>query len=46
MAGAVIPDHLSPNPLDSVLSEEEHAAADAMMIRVSRSRSPRLVLDL
>jgi ferredoxin-NADP reductase len=36
-----VPDHR-----DSVLTAEERAANDTMMICVSRSRSPRLVLDL
>ncbi|WP_439031523.1 PDR/VanB family oxidoreductase [Gordonia terrae] len=36
-----VPDHR-----DSVLSDDEQAANDCMMICVSRSRSPRLVLDL
>jgi ferredoxin-NADP reductase len=36
-----VPDHR-----DSVLTDAEHAAGDAMMICVSRSRSERLVLDL
>jgi len=36
-----VPDHR-----DSVLTEEEHAAGDCMTLCVSRSRSPRLVLDL
>jgi ferredoxin-NADP reductase len=36
-----IPDHR-----DSVLTDDEQAANDTMMICVSRSRSPRLVLDL
>ncbi|MFG3223996.1 PDR/VanB family oxidoreductase [Kitasatospora sp. NPDC048194] len=31
---------------DSLLTEEERAAGDLMLICVSRSRSPRLVLDL
>jgi ferredoxin len=31
---------------DSVLTEEERAAGRTMMLCVSRSRSPRLVLDL
>ena len=35
-----------PDHRDSLLSEEERAANDYMMICVSRSRSPRLVLDL
>ncbi|MER5265461.1 PDR/VanB family oxidoreductase [Actinosynnema sp. NPDC002837] len=38
---AGVPDHR-----DSVLDEGERAACDVMMICVSRSRSPRLVLDL
>lgn len=38
---AGIPEHR-----DSILNDEEKAANDAMMICVSRSRSPRLVLDL
>jgi ferredoxin-NADP reductase len=38
---AGVPDHR-----DSLLSPEEQAACDVMMICVSRSRSPRLVLDL
>jgi len=38
---AGVPDHH-----DSVLTAEEHAAGDCMTICVSRSRSPRLVLDL
>jgi len=36
----------SPDHRDSLLSEEEKAAGDFMMICVSRSNSPRLVLDL
>jgi ferredoxin len=36
-----VPDHR-----DCVLTEEERAAGEVMMICVSRSRSPRLVLDL
>ena len=36
-----IPDHR-----DSVLTAAERAAADTMMICVSRSATPRLVLDL
>jgi ferredoxin len=36
-----VPDHR-----DSVLTDEEQAACDLMMICVSRSRGPRLVLDL
>ncbi|MFI0468333.1 PDR/VanB family oxidoreductase [Saccharopolyspora sp. 5N102] len=35
-----------PNHRDSVLTDEEKAEADTMMICVSRSCSPRLVLDL
>jgi ferredoxin len=35
-----------PDHRDSVLTEEEQQAGDAMMICVSRSCSPRLVLDL
>jgi ferredoxin-NADP reductase len=35
-----------PEHRDSLLTEEERAAGDAMMICVSRSRSPRLVLEL
>jgi ferredoxin-NADP reductase len=35
-----------PDHRDSVLSDAEQAAGDAMMICVSRSRSERLVLDL
>ncbi|HEX2072240.1 MAG TPA: cytochrome P450 [Geodermatophilus sp.] len=35
-----------PEHRDSVLSEEERRASDCMMICVSRSCSPRLVLDL
>lgn len=35
-----------PDHRDSVLSEDEQAAGDAMMICVSRSRTPRLILDL
>jgi ferredoxin-NADP reductase len=35
-----------PDHRDSVLSAEERAAGDCMMICVSRSRKPRLVLDL
>lgn len=35
-----------PDHRDSVLTEEEQAADDCMMICVSRSRCPRLVLDL
>jgi ferredoxin-NADP reductase len=36
-----IPDHR-----DGLLTDEEQAAADTMLICVSRSRTPRLVLDL
>jgi ferredoxin-NADP reductase len=36
-----VPDHR-----DSLLTDEEKAACDTMMICVSRSRGPRLVLDL
>jgi ferredoxin-NADP reductase len=36
----------SPDHRDSLLSEDEKAAGDFMMICVSRSHSPRLVLDL
>ena len=36
-----VPDHR-----DSVLTDEEHAAGDTMTVCVSRSRTPRLVLDL
>jgi ferredoxin-NADP reductase len=36
----------SPDHRDSLLSEEEKEAGDFMMICVSRSNSPRLVLDL
>ncbi|WP_328395851.1 PDR/VanB family oxidoreductase [Nocardia sp. NBC_00416] len=35
-----------PEHRDSVLTEDEQEANDAMMICVSRSRTPRLVLDL
>lgn len=35
-----------PDHRDSVLTDEERAAGDVMMICVSRSCSPRLVLDL
>lgn len=35
-----------PDHRDSVLSEEEREANDCMMICVSRSRTPRLLLDL
>jgi ferredoxin-NADP reductase len=35
-----------PDHRDSVLDEDERAAGDCMMICVSRSRTPRLVLDL
>lgn len=38
---AGVPDHH-----DSVLTEEEHAAGDSMTVCVSRSRTPKLVLDL
>ncbi|MCX2933734.1 PDR/VanB family oxidoreductase [Mycobacterium sp. CVI_P3] len=38
---AGVPDHH-----DSVLTEEEQAAGDTMTVCVSRSRTPRLVLDL
>ncbi|WFE28175.1 PDR/VanB family oxidoreductase [Solwaraspora sp. WMMD791] len=38
---AGVPDHR-----DSLLTEEERAAGDTMMICVSRSRTPRLVLEL
>ncbi|MEU0878180.1 PDR/VanB family oxidoreductase [Lentzea sp. NPDC005914] len=36
----------TPDHRDSVLTAEEQEAGDVMMICVSRSRSPRLVLDL
>jgi ferredoxin len=36
----------SPDPRDSVLSDEEREANDCMMICVSRARGERLVLDL
>ena len=36
----------TPDHRDSVLTAEERETADVMMICVSRSRSPRLVLDL
>ncbi len=36
----------TPDHHDSVLTAEEHAAGDTMTVCVSRSRSPRLVLDL
>jgi ferredoxin len=36
----------TPDHRDSVLTAEEQDCGDAMMICVSRSRSPRLVLDL
>ncbi|MBX3094229.1 MAG: oxidoreductase, partial [Cryobacterium sp.] len=35
-----------PEHRDNVLSEEERAAGESMMICVSRARTPRLVLDL
>nr|WP_206025244.1 PDR/VanB family oxidoreductase [Micromonospora zingiberis] len=35
-----------PEHRDSLLTEEERAAGDTMMICVSRARTPRLVLDL
>jgi ferredoxin-NADP reductase len=35
-----------PDHRDSLLTDDERAAGDAMMICVSRSRGPRLVLDL
>jgi hypothetical protein len=35
-----------PDHRDSVLSEDEREAGDCMMICVSRSCAPRLVLDL
>ena len=35
-----------PDHRDSVLTPEEHAANDCMMVCVSRARCPRLVLDL
>jgi ferredoxin len=38
---AGVPDHR-----DSLLTEEERAAGDTMMICVSRARTPRLVLEL
>ncbi|HEX3787999.1 MAG TPA: PDR/VanB family oxidoreductase [Pseudonocardiaceae bacterium] len=38
---AGVPDHR-----DSLLTEDERAAGDTMMICVSRSRTPRLVLDI
>ncbi|MFC8529912.1 PDR/VanB family oxidoreductase [Nocardia sp. NPDC057227] len=36
----------TPEHRDSVLTEDEQAAGDAMMVCVSRSATPRLVLDL
>jgi ferredoxin len=36
----------TPDHRDSVLTDDEQAANDTMMICVSRSCSPRLVLDL
>ncbi|MFF4018581.1 PDR/VanB family oxidoreductase [Streptomyces sp. NPDC001843] len=36
----------TPDHRDSLLSEDERAAGDTMLICVSRSRGPRLVLDL
>jgi ferredoxin len=36
----------TPDHRDSLLTEEERAACDTMMICVSRSQGPRLVLDL
>jgi hypothetical protein len=36
----------TPEHRDSVLSAAEQAAADTMMICVSRSLTPRLVLDI
>ncbi|MCM3487612.1 2Fe-2S iron-sulfur cluster-binding protein, partial [Kocuria rosea] len=35
-----------PDHRDSVLNEEERQANDCMMICISRTRCPRLVLDL
>jgi ferredoxin len=35
-----------PEHRDSLLTEEEQAAGDTMLICVSRSRTPRLVLEL
>jgi ferredoxin-NADP reductase len=35
-----------PDHRDSILDDDERAAADCMFVCVSRSRSPRLVLDL
>lgn len=35
-----------PDHRDSILTEEEQEAGDAMMICVSRSRTPKLVIDL
>jgi ferredoxin len=35
-----------PDHRDALLTAEEHALGDTMLICVSRSRSPRLVLDL
>ncbi len=35
-----------PDHRDSLLSDDERAAGEVMMVCVSRSRSPRLVLDL
>jgi ferredoxin len=35
-----------PEHRDSLLTEEERAAGDTMMICVSRARTPRLVLEL
>jgi hypothetical protein len=36
----------TPDHRDSLLTDEERAAGDVMMICVSRARSDRLVLDL
>jgi ferredoxin len=36
----------TPDNRDSLLSQEERAAGETMMMCVSRRRSPRLVLDL
>ena len=36
----------TPDHRDTVLTDEEKQVGDAMMICVSRSHSPRLVLDL
>jgi hypothetical protein len=36
----------TPDYRDSLLNEDERASGDALLICVSRSRGPRLLLDL